>query len=242
MWGLALAGCASERSVRTGTAMSVEGRRGPLPVYLYKPTPPVRGVIVFASGDGGWKSFEEKICANLAAGGFCVVGWDSLKYAGEGPYDQAILASDFYTAAAEGAAAVKCPPVPLVFAGYSTGAEQAVAAAAWHPRLRKLSGVLVVAPGKRGRYGITTADLMGLTPTGKGSFDLTEHSPGLEGLRLFQIHGQYDPLAQSEWLSSLTIPHSLVEYPDGWHTFKGGPADFQELVLRGVKWVLDEKP
>lgn len=237
---LLLQGCASGPTSKAFTPLDVPGARGPLPVYLYKPTSPFRGVVLFASGDGGWKSFEDKICQELAVNGFCVIGWDCRKYADAGAYTQAILMADFAAAIREGSRAAGSPDKPLILAGFSTGAEQAVAAAAGKPRLSGLRGVLVIAPGERGRYGITTSDLMCITPQGEGSFALTEHSPGLAGLRLFQIHGEHDPLSQTHWLGSLTIPHKLKVYPNGWHTFQGGPPDFLALVVKAADWLLDE--
>lgn len=236
-----LQGCAGEKpSGPAPVPLEITGHSGNLPVRLYKPHPPFQGLILFASGDGGWKPFEDRICRNLAANGFCVVGWDCRKYADAGVYDQQALVSDMTKAMNAGAEAASCPRSPSILAGYSTGAEQALAAASAHPRPDGLKGVLIIAPGERGRYGITTSDLIGLTPTGKGSFALTDLSPGLKGLRLFQIHGEHDPLAQTEWLKSLQIPHKLEVYPDGWHMFKGGPKDFQNLLMQGARWVFDE--
>src|SRR4029077_17416113 len=79
--------------------------------------------------------------------------------------------------------------VPVIFSGYSTGAEQAVAAAAAIPRQPKLVGLLIIAPAERGRYGITMPDLMGIKPLGKGSFGLSDLAPGVEGLRVVQLRG-----------------------------------------------------
>lgn len=199
-------------------------------------------MVLFASGDGGWKGFEDRICQSLARQGYCVVGWDCLAYSKPGFYDQKTLASDFDTAIRSGAKAVGAPRAPLVMAGYSTGAEQVVAAAAASQRPSGLCGVVAIAPGWRGRYGITTSDLMGIAPSGEASFALEEHAPGLAGLRFFQIHGEHDPLAQTDWLKTLTIPHKLAVYPNGWHTFGGGPEDFQTLVCQAVGWVKSGRP
>ena len=40
------------------------------PVRIYEPEQRCRGLILFASGDGGWKEFEDKICRYFASQGF----------------------------------------------------------------------------------------------------------------------------------------------------------------------------
>ena len=68
------------------------------PVRIYGTARRRRAVVLFASGDGGWKAFEDKICRYLASLGFCVVGWDCRKFADRGLYDQGTLASGFAAA------------------------------------------------------------------------------------------------------------------------------------------------
>lgn len=128
--------------------------------------------------------------------------------------------------------------LPVVLIGYSTGAEQAVAGAAWHTRPKGLAGVLLIAPGQRARYGITRADLMGISPHGGGSFALADFGLALDGLRVVQIHGEYDFLDSTKWLSVLRAPHKLKVYPDGWHSFKGGAPDFLKMLDDEIDWII----
>ena len=79
---------------------------------------------------------------------------------------------------------------------------------------------------------------MGLTPKGPNTFALADMASGLDGLRIFQIHGEHDPLAQTAWLEHLKAEHKLEVYPDGWHLFRGAPPDFLELVSKGASWIL----
>ena len=209
-----------------------------LPVRIYGADKRCRALVLFASGDGGWKVFEDKICQYLASLDLCVVGWDCRKFAEQGLYDQKILAAGFAAAIDEVTRIKGVRDVPVVFSGYSTGAEQAVAAAAVSPREPKLVGLLMIAPAERGRYGITMSDLMGIKPVGKGSFGLSDFAQEMEGLRVVQIHGEHDPLDSTEWLGHLTTPHQLKTYPDGWHFFKDGPPDFLKLVADAIDWIL----
>ena len=210
----------------------------PFPVRIYEAEKRCRALVLFASGDGGWKAFEDKICRYLASQGLCVVAWDCRKFADPGLYDQKVLAAGFAAALDEARRVNGVRDVPVVFAGYSTGAEQAVAAAAVSPRQPKLVGLLIIAPAERGRYGITMSDLMGIKPVGEGSFGLSDLAQGVEGLRVVQIHGEHDPLDSTEWLGHLNTPHQLKIYPDGWHFFKDGPPDFLELLADAIDWIL----
>lgn len=222
-----------------GEEISVELTHKKFSVRLYRPAKPCRAVIVFASGDGGWKPFEDKICRHLASQGLAIAGWDCLRYAGEGSYDQKALSADFSTVLLETKRACGIStPVPVIFAGYSTGAEQAVAAGAFSPRPVGLAGLLLISPGERGRYGIDTSDLMGLTPRGTGSFALSDLGPSLSGLRVMQIHGEHDPLDSTEWLKNLDATHGLKTYPGGWHFFKGGPPDFLKMLDDAIDWII----
>ena len=209
------------------------------PLRIYQPEERCRALVVFASGDGGWKAFEDKVARYLASQGFCVIGWDCRKFADPGPYDQKLLAAGFAAALDEAMRITRVRDVPVVFSGYSTGAEQALAAAAATPRQPQLVGLLVIAPGERGRYGLTMADLMGIKPVGDGSFGLSDLAQGVEGLRVVQIHGEHDPLDSTEWLGHLDTPHQLKIYPDGWHFFKDGPPDFLKLLADAIDWILD---
>ncbi|MGB9275973.1 MAG: AcvB/VirJ family lysyl-phosphatidylglycerol hydrolase [Terrimicrobiaceae bacterium] len=208
------------------------------PVRIYEADKRCRALVLFASGDGGWKAFEDKICRYLATQGLRVVGWDCRKFADQGLYDQKVLAEGFAAALDEARRINGLGDVPVVFSGYSTGAEQAVAAAAASPRQQKLAGLLLIAPAERGRYGITTSDLMGINPVGKGSFGLSDLAQALEGLRIVQIHGEHDPLDSTEWLQHLDTPYLLKTFPGGWHFFDGGPPDFLKLLGDAINWIL----
>lgn len=218
--------------------VSLPTPRGPFALSLFDTTPPVQAVALLASGDGGWSDLEEKIARTLSARGIAVIGWDCRKYADLGRYDRARLCADVRGAVAQGHPSAGHHVEPLVLIGFSTGAEQMASVAASPDRPPALRGLLLLAPGHRGRYGIELADLMGLTPTGPNTFSLADMAPGLEGLRVFQIHGEHDPLAQTAWLDHLRAEHKLEVYPDGWHLFRGAPPDFLDLVATGVLWIL----
>ena len=85
------------------------------PVRIYEADKRCRALVLFASGDGGWKAFEDKICRYLASRGLCVVGWDCRKFADPGPYDQKVLAAGFAAALDEASRINGVRDVPVVF-------------------------------------------------------------------------------------------------------------------------------
>lgn len=234
------AACSSHKLPSDARTIDLPTVRGTVPVAVFCPSKPARALVVLASGDGGWTDFEEKISRGLAADGFCVAGWDVQKYAGKGSYDGPALARDISAALRDSARACGGSGLRVVLMGYSTGAEQMVAVAAEPGRPRDLAGLLLVSPGHRGRFGITMSDLLGMPPAGPGTFSLEELRPRLAGLRIFQIHGEHDPLDQTSWLDGLAAEHRLAVYPEGWHLFNGAPPDFIAMVTGGVDWILRE--
>ena len=221
--------------------------RGDFSVRIYDPKVPVggepKGTMVFGSGDGGWKTWEELSCRSLALRGWRVIGWDCRKYATDelGPYDAEVLGKDLQRMASRSGGGG-----PLIYGGYSTGAEQAVAGAAWalsHKESGSFAvpqGLLLVAPGERGRYGITQSDLIGLTPRGDGSFSLADLAPMLGTLPVIQIHGTLDPLDSTSWLSLLKGPHRLIEIKGGGHFFGNADPGFQETLGNAAQWLSDQ--
>jgi type IV secretory pathway VirJ component len=227
--------------------------RGDFSVRVYEPVVPVKSIIVFGSGDGGWKDWEEHACRALSLAGHRVIGWDCRRYADK-PYDVAILGTDLRRMSLAGlknsmghGPPAKGDPLPVLYGGYSTGAEQAVAAAVWSagnsaPPAANYSiapaGLLLVAPGERGRYGITTSDLMGIKPHGPGSFSLGDLAGQLPDLPVAQIHGTLDPLDSTDWLASLRGPVHLVTIAGTGHFFGDADAELQRGLVESASWIL----
>ena len=238
---LLLAACSTEKAAPPSSEFSLRTSRGNLTLPLYKTTQPARANILLASGDGGWTKLESKMAWALASSGFRVAGWDCSKYAKLGQYDRTQLSRDMGEAVRQMQKECGSERQPVILAGFSTGAEQVVAVASnGAARPKNLDGLLLLSPGHRGRYGINMSDLMGVTPQGPDTFALVEMAPDLKGLRVYQIHGEHDPLDQTEWLDSLDVPHQLAVYPDGWHLFRGAPPDFLAMVSKGARWILND--
>lgn len=210
---------------------------------LYYATAHPKGILIVATGDGGWSGqWEEPVAIHAAAAGFAVGGWDCRKFADSRTFDQAKLVEAFNAAVeAVRKRAGLAENSPVWFTGWSTGAEWAVAAAASKDREINLVGILSAAGGDRSRYGISSSDLLGEEPQGPDTYALADLAPALHGLRIVLFSGGLDPLDDTLWLKSLhpQTPHKLVEIPDATHDMNGAGSRFLSEFDMAVQWTLD---
>lgn len=209
-------------------------------VRLYEPDQnPPQAIVIFGSGDGGWSAWEDAVAQWLREDGCYVVGFDLSEYAAK-DYTLALLGSDMAALAADAAARCNSPDAPVIYAGWSMGAVQAVAATATKDRPAKLAGAIMMSADSRGRYGLRESDKMSVTPTGPGTFALSEFNSAVKNLRIAQFHGGADFMASSAWIQTLRSPHALYVVPGANHGFDGPADSFKDWVLRGVHWVLGD--
>jgi len=221
--------------------------RGDFPVRVYAPKGEIKGTLLFGSGDGGWKIWEDCACQSLALDGWRVIGWDCRRYASDGfvPYSAEILGRDLQTMVSVGIGG-SSRGKSVFYGGYSTGAEQAVSGAAWMLSQQGASeclprGLLLVAPGERGRYGITKADLIGMTPRGVGSFGLADLASSLGKIPIAQIHGSLDPLDSTKWFEGgekNQIQHRIIVIQGDGHFFGNADKSFQLELCKAADWLL----
>jgi pimeloyl-ACP methyl ester carboxylesterase len=227
----------------TGEVLPLDLSSGPFRALYYCHSAEPKGIVILGTGDGGWSYWEENTARSLIAKGYAVGGWDCRKFADSRTYDQARLAEGF-------AAAVEAvrdrshadDDVPIWYGGWSTGAEQSVAAAAVDDRPAHLAGLLLAAPGARGRYGITTADLLGAPPSGPNSFALADLGPKLRGLRVAQFAAGLDPMDDVDWLKTVTVPYRIIELHRTLHDMGGAGLEFQQKVEEAIQWTLQPAP
>ncbi|MCE9520089.1 MAG: phosphatidylglycerol lysyltransferase domain-containing protein [Verrucomicrobia bacterium] len=253
----------------SGFAADDEDDDGPLPhvmlplshggeamLRIYEPDDlPPRAIFIFGSGDGGWSPWEDVICHWLRDAGVYVVGWDFNRYAtgvsretkhgdykpDDSDYTAENIGRDL--AAMAEMALERCgkPDVPIIYGGWSSGAVQAVPAAAWKSRPKSLKGIMLFGADRRGRYGMRSSDLMGKTPTGPGTFDLAEFNKALADLRVVQFHGGADFMASNTWIQTLKSPKALYEIPGANHGFDGPEDWFEPILTNGVDWLLGDE-
>jgi len=202
-----------------------------------------RGILIVATGDGGWSGqWEEPIALHAAAAGYAVGGWDCRKFADTRSFNQAQLVEAFNAAVAAVRRRAKLAAAcPVWYTGWSTGAEWSLAAAASPDREPHLVGILPAAPGERSRYGITKEDLLGLPSTGPGSFALAELAPALQGVHVAQFTAGLDPLDDATWLDALgpRTPHKLIRIPGVLHDMDRAGERFQAEFDMAIQWMLD---
>jgi phosphatidylglycerol lysyltransferase len=228
----------------SGESLPLKLPHGTFETHYYNGPKPPRGIVIVGTGDGGWSYWEEKVSQHLATQGYAVGGWDCRAFADSRAYDQAELVAGFRLAveAVQNRAHVQNKKLPVWYAGWSTGAEQAVAAASSPDRPPMLKGLLLAAPGARGAYTITQAYLLGMEPTGPDSYAMADMAPGLTGLSITQFTAGLDPLDDTSWLESLagmkTVRYQLIELPGVMHDMGEAGEEFQQKLDEAMAWTL----
>jgi len=222
----------------TGKAVTVDLQRGHFTVYEFpaRDSPP-RALILFGSGDGGWTAWEESVAHALQAQGYTVVGIDSANYA-RTDYDLATLQADFNTIARRELAAYQPSPPPLILAGWSMGAGQAIAVAGGPNPPPRLVGLALISPLSRGRYGLRLLDRLNALPTGPGTFAVEDFISNLDSLRIAQWHAANDTIDSRAWLSDLKAVHHEYDFPNAGHEYGGPSPDFLHQLTDSVSWIL----
>lgn len=196
-----------------------------------------RGIVILGTGDGGWSYWEEKTAQHLASRGFAVGGWDCRKFADTRNYQLSDLTSGFNAATQ---AVIKrsgaSSSIPVWYGGWSTGAEQALAAASSSPRPAQLRGLLLAAPGTHGRFGITASDLLGVDPTGPDTFALADIAPKIQNLKVAQFAAGLDPMDDVDWANNLKVPYRCFDLPDKLHDMGGAGTEFQQKLDEAIEW------
>jgi hypothetical protein len=223
----------------TRQELTVQLTRGDFTVLRFpSKKPATKAIILFGSGDGGWRSdFEERVCRGLQAQGYELIGIDCAVYA-QTDYDLPTLQADYTRIAEAAEASFGARPPPLIVGGYSMGAEQVVAVAGGPNPPPGIAGLLIISPISRGRYGLRTLDQMDVPPSGPGTFALADFAPKLGAMRVVQWHGGWDPTDSLAWLDRVRVPHQALVYPNAWHDFKAACPDFLEKLGDSVEWVI----
>lgn len=233
-----LAGHCAEAETDWPPTTDVELTRGAFDVRLYATEGgDPRALVVFGSGDGGWSTWEHIVSSWLQDANIAVVAFDFKKYSVT-DFDQPTIAKDMATVATFAAKRLKAEGVPVLYGGWSMGAVEAVAAARGTNRPPELAGLLLMGLDSRGRYGVRAPDMIGITPTGPGTFDLNEFNQDLRDVRVVQYHGTADFMAQTTWIRLLKSPHQLYLLKGMNHGFDGLSPAFQSVFLAGANWAL----
>lgn len=117
-----------------------------------------RALLVYATGDGGWRGKDREVFTQMASWGYAVVGFSAPQYLAHlpgaaGTTTPVGLAADYAAIVDEGRRALHLDQgVPAILVGVSRGADLAVAAAG-QPRLQPwLGGVVAMALTREEEY------------------------------------------------------------------------------------------
>ncbi|MFN8831162.1 MAG: virulence factor family protein [Labrys sp. (in: a-proteobacteria)] len=209
-----------------------EGDLADLPLVELPATGTPKALVVFYSGDGGWRDIDKSIAEALAAKGIGVVGVDSLRYFWEQKSPEAIAADlDRIIGHYQEAWQVK----PVVLAGYSFGA-----------------GILpfaypVTAPKTQSSTRLIA--MLGLDPmssfeisvggfVGFGSSTDQDVRPALARLPLDKTMCFYGAEEKASNDTACTAPElskaTLVERPGG-HHFDGDYQSIADILLKRIE-------
>ena len=209
----------------------------------YYPTSFAKGILIVATGDGGWSNqWEEPVAIHASAVGYAVGSFDCRRFADTRKFNHAQLVEAFNACVAAVRQRAKLPAdCPVWYTGWSTGAEWSVAAAASPDREKHLAGVLCAAPGDRSRYGISKSDLLGFEPAGPDTYALADLMPALHGVRVVIFAGELDLLDDTQWIRSMdaATPHKIVEIPGVPHDMDGAGPRFLTEFDMAIQWMLD---
>ncbi len=167
-----------------GALAIADADRSELPIVVGKPKGQPRGLVVFFSGDGGWRDLDKTIGDWLTAEGIEVIGVDSLRYFwSEKTAKQ--MADDIGSMLSDAK-----PPadIPIGLLGYSFGADTLPFAfgdipAAWRDRV-SLIGLL--APGTQTGFQISVGGWLGMAT---GDSDVVAAAEGLPASRVLCVFG-----------------------------------------------------
>lgn len=171
-------------AVVQGALAIADADRTELPIVVGKPKGQPKGVVVFFSGDGGWRDLDKTIGDWLTAEGIEVVGVDSLRYFWSEKTAQQ-MADDI------GAMLTNVKPaanVPIGLFGYSFGADTLpFAIAKLDPKwAQRVSLIGLLAPSMQTGFQISVGGWLGMST---GDNDVVEAATHLPAERVLCVYG-----------------------------------------------------
>lgn len=180
-------------------------RRAPL--RFYRAAQP-HALVWFFGNDVGFWGAQQRLAKSLADAGLDVVGMDLRAWFAARPAEPPERRAAAFRAAmsdllARASRELGDTLLPLVLAGHSSGAEEAVWLAAQEPPPR-LAGVVAISPGSRGHLKMTASDLAFGEPTERGSFAVDSMLRAIPaGVRVSLVRGASDRLRSAD---SVLVP------------------------------------
>lgn len=226
------------------SSLIVATGRGDQTLAVYAPaaaTPaatPVTLVLVL-SGEGGWRSFDDRLATWLSERGYWVGGVDCLRYFWKPQDDRPALVADvaLYADALAGAAGAKTG-VRLVLAGFSFGADLAPWVAGDPTRDERLAALVLIGPDSQGSLEFRLSEMMGFAPKDH-VFDTASALAEAAAVPVLFVHGGRDDTSTAPALAAGFVGRKeLIVVPGATHHFSGHEDELKHAVLDGLERLL----
>ncbi len=226
----------------------------PLDVHFARPREilPLRPMVLYATGDGGFHGNDRAIFDALASLGYPVAGFSARNYLKNLGYvadttTPQRLAADYERLIQFSERSLELPPnMPVILVGVSRGAGLAVVAAGQRVVRDRLAGVLAIALTKEEEYVRRYRVRPGRTPPGMPRRELVmietyEYLPRLSSLRVSVIQSTRDSYLPADEARQLFGPDTADRqlHPiEAWdHSFTGGRDELYAQMERSLAWI-----
>jgi phosphatidylglycerol lysyltransferase len=228
------------------TPAQVATSRGELQLLVYPPEEAarVRGatkpLVLLMSGEGGWRAFDVLLAGWLAEAGYWVGGMDIKPYFEKAQDDREALSRDIRSYAdglAEAAGAG--PGAPMIFVGFSFGADLApwiAGAGGWEKRLL---GLVMIGPDSTGSLEYRIREMLHFSPT-THVFSVADALDGAARFPTVFLHGGDDQVSAAPALARRPGGlRKLVVIPEAGHHFRGREPEARRALLEAMRWIAD---
>ena len=225
-------------------SLAVGTSRGTQPLAVYAPDAPSdRPLVLVLSGEGGWRSFDDKLARWMAAAGYRVGGFDAMKYFWKAQDDRATLAEDVRRLVdaleKDGGRAPGSARVVLV--GFSFGADLApwiAGAGGWGERI---AGLVMLGPDATGSLEFRISEMLGLPQTDH-VFDVADALRSCASVPKVFLHGGADRESSAPALhAAAPDPKHLVTIDGADHHFNGKDDALREALLSALATLEPDK-
>ncbi len=241
-------------TVAAPSSVPVATSRGELTLLLYSPDSPhshapaaasslrtcdaERPLILFISGEGGWRHFDDQVSAGLREAGYWVGGVDAMKYFWEPQDSRQALASDIRAyVAALAAEAGRDTESRLVLAGFSFGADLAPWLAGEEGWGSRVKGLLMIGPDEVGSLEFRFSEILGFSPEDH-VFKVAEALHSAAGVPVVFVHGEKDSSSFAPLLAEKAAePKRLIVVGGADHHFSGEEAALMKALLEALAWI-----
>jgi len=237
---LALALPLSARADTPHSKVPVTTSRGEFPLHVYTPRADSgRPLVLLLSGEGGWRSFDQRLAAYFQDEGFWVGGIDCLKYFWKAQDDRRALAADIRSYADVLArAAGRAKNAPVLLAGFSFGADLAPWVAGGEGWGSRVAGLLMFGPDAVGSLEFRVLEIMGFEQHDH-IFQVSDALASIGSIPVVFIYGGADNTTSAVSLAQKApCPKKLLMVPAGDHHFNGKEAELQHALKEGIAWLL----